>query len=227
MLQKLAQTPQAPQQGGGQNKAYNAALSHSRRVRRLRILLPVAALVVSAIFIAVTFVRSYLPENITVQSARIEDGKIVMESPAVAGRNERGISYSMTALRALQDLNDPNMITLENVKAAMPMSGDIIARVTAKGGIFDRATDQLKMTAPFQVNLSNGVTANFQSAHLDVPKSVMETSDPVKITTNTASVVAQSMKISDNGKTITFAGQVQVNLKGSALQNQDNQSPAQ
>lgn len=227
MLQKLAHTPETPQQGGGQNKAYSAALSHSRRVRRLRVLLPVAAAIVSAIFIGVTFIRSYLPENLTVQSARIEDGKIVMESPAVAGRNERGISYSMTAVRALQDIANPDMITLENVKAAMPMSGDVIARVAAKSGIFDRAKDQLTMTAPFQVNLSNGVTADFQSAHLDVPKSVMETTDPVKITTNTASVVAQSMKILDNGKTIRFAGQVQVNLKGSALQNQDNQSPAQ
>lgn len=227
MLQKLARTPEAPQPAGGQNNAYQSALAHSRRVKRLRVLLPVAAVIVSLIFIAVTFVRSYLPENLTVQSARIEDGKIVMESPAIAGRNEKGISYSMTAVRALQDVADPNMITLENVKAAMPMSGDVIARVTAKGGIFDRAKDQLNMTAPFQVNLSNGTTGYFQSARLDVPKSLMESVDPVKITTPDASIIAQSMKILDNGKTISFAGKVQVNLDRSASKKQDNQSPAQ
>jgi lipopolysaccharide export system protein LptC len=206
--------------------AYRAAMAHSRRVRRLRVLLPVAATVISAIFIAVSVVRTYLPENLTIQSATIEDGKIVMESPAIAGRNEKGISYSLTATRALQDLSDQNMITLENVKAAMPMNEDVIARVTAQGGIFDRSKDRLNMTKPFTVNLSNGITADFQTAFLDVPQSTMETTDPVKITTDKASIVAQSMKMSDKGRTITFAGQVQVNLAGAALTNQGNQSPA-
>ncbi|MFD1744741.1 LPS export ABC transporter periplasmic protein LptC [Rhizobium helianthi] len=227
MLQKLAPTPKGPPPAGGQNNAYQSALAHSRRVKRLRVLLPVVAVIISLIFVAVTFVRSYLPDNLTVQSARIEDGKIVMESPAIAGRNEKGISYSLTAVRALQDVTDPNMITLENVKASMPMSGDVIARVAAKGGIFDRAKDQLNMTAPFQVDLSNGTTGIFQSARLDIPNSLMETTDPVKITMPDASIVAQSMKISDNGKTISFAGQVQVHLDRSASKKQDNQSPAQ
>ena len=91
-------------------------------MKKLKVLLPVAALIVSMLFIGVSFIRTFLPENLTIQSATIEDGKIVMESPAIAGRNDDGVSYSMTATRALQDLADPNMITLENVKAAMPMS---------------------------------------------------------------------------------------------------------
>jgi lipopolysaccharide export system protein LptC len=226
MLQKLIRNSQAMPYAETQDDAYGAALAHSRRVRRLRVLLPVSAAIISAIFIGVSFVRAYLPENLTIQSAKIEDGKIVMESPAIAGRNDDGISYSMTATRALQDIANPNMITLENVKAAMPLNDDVIARVTAEGGVFDRSADRLDMTKPFQVNLSNGITAYFQSALLDVPRSLMETSDPVRITMEEGSIVAKSMKITDNGKTILFAGQVQINLAGSALSNQGNQSPA-
>lgn len=226
MLQKLIRTSQDMPAAGATGDAYKAALAHSRHVRRLRFLLPVVALVISAIFIAVSFVRAYLPENISIQSAKIEDGKIVMESPAIAGRNDKGLSYSMTANRALQDLVNPNMITLENVKAAMPLNDDVVARVTAQGGIFDRSADRLDMNKPFQVDLSNGITANFQTAILDVPRSMMETSDPVRITMEQASIVAKSMKITDNGKTILFVGQVQVNLAGSALTHQGNKSPA-
>ena len=40
---------------------------------------------------------SYLPENLQIASAKIENGKVVMEKPAIAGRNEDGISYSMRA----------------------------------------------------------------------------------------------------------------------------------
>ena len=140
--------------------------------------------------------------------------------------NAKGISYSLTATRALQDVAKPDMIELENVKAAVPLNADVIARVVASAGLFDRSADRLNMTHPFTVNLSNGISAEFQSAFIDVPQSMMESNTPVRITTDKASIVAQSMKMSDKGHTITFAGQVQVNLAGAALRNQGKPSPA-
>lgn len=219
MTQSGTQSGPADQTGAPQAKAYTRALAHSARVKRLKVLLPVAAAVISLAFMSVSFIRTFLPENLTIQSATIENGKIVMESPAIAGRNDDGISYSMTAARALQDIADPNMISLENVKAAMPMSKDVIARVAATSGIFDRATDRMEMTAPFDVNMSNGLTAKFQSARLDVKAGTLDTPDPVTISTPEASIVAESMKITDKGKTITLTGGVRVNLEAASLNN--------
>ena len=204
-----------------QARAYKLALVHSARVKKLKVLLPIAALIISLLFIGVSFLRTFLPENLTIQSAKIEDGKIVMESPAIAGRNDDGVSYSMTATRALQDLQNPNMISLENVKAAMPMSKEVIARVIASAGIFDRATDRMQLTAPFDVNLSNGLTAKFQSANMDVKAGTLDTPDTITISTPEASIVADSMKITDKGKTITFTGGVRVDLEAASLNNQD------
>ncbi|MGW9233057.1 LPS export ABC transporter periplasmic protein LptC [Pseudorhizobium sp. NPDC055634] len=220
MLQRMLKAPRPATAGGAGVDAYQAALVHSARVRKLRVWLPIGALVVSALFISVSVIRAYLPENLSVESARIEDGKIVMERPAIAGRNDDGISYSMTALRALQDIENPNMITLEDVKAAVPLNADTIARVVATEGIFDRGTDNMELTAPFDVNLSNGITAKFQSAQLDVVAGTLQTNDPVSIDTEEASIVAQSLNITDKGRTITFAGQVRVNIEASAIRNQ-------
>jgi len=205
--------------GRAEVDAYQAAVAHSARVRKLRIWLPIGAVVISAVFISVSVIRAYLPENLSVESARIEDGKIVMERPAIAGRNDDGISYSMTAVRALQDIANPNMITLEDVKAAVPLNVNTIARVVATEGIFDRGTDRMELTAPFDVNLSNGTTAKFQSAQLDVAAGTLNTDDPVAIDTEQASIVAQSLKITDKGRTITFAGQVRVNIEAAAIRN--------
>nr|WP_245519244.1 LPS export ABC transporter periplasmic protein LptC [Neorhizobium sp. JUb45] len=220
-MQTLAQSGPTDDAALRQTRAYKLALTHSSRVKKLKVLLPVAALIISMLFIGVSFIRTFLPENLTIQSAKIEDGKIVMESPAIAGRNDDGVSYSMTASRALQDLADPNMISLENVKAAMPMSKDVIARVVATSGLFDRATDRMKLTAPFDVNLSNGLTAKFQSANMDVKAGTLETADTITISTPEASIVADSMKITDKGKTITFTGGVRVDLEAASLNNQD------
>ncbi|WP_029619479.1 LPS export ABC transporter periplasmic protein LptC [Pseudorhizobium marinum] len=222
MLQRLLKSPVQAFAGPADGDAYQAALRHSARVRRLRILLPITAGLISAVFIGVSVIRAYLPEDLSIESARIEDGKIVMERPAIAGRNDDGISYSMTAVRALQDIANPNMITLEDVKAAVPVNEDTIARVVATAGIFDRGTDRMQLTAPFDVNLSNGTTAKFQSADLDVVNGTLDTADPVAITTEQASIVAQSLKIADKGKTITFAGQVRVNIDATAIRNQGN-----
>lgn len=222
MLQRLLKNPTPAYAGSTGADIYQAAVRHSARVRRLRIWLPITAGLISLAFIGVSVVRAYLPENLRIESARIENGKIVMERPAIAGRNDDGISYSMTAVRALQDIANPNMITLEDVKAAVPVNEDTIARIVATAGIFDRGTDRMQMTAPFDVNLSNGTTAKFQSADLDVKAGTLATKDPIAINTEQASIVAQSLNIADNGKTITFSGQVRVNIAPAALRNTGN-----
>ncbi|CDZ26386.1 LPS export ABC transporter periplasmic protein LptC [Neorhizobium galegae] len=200
--------------------AYQAALAHSAIVRRLKILLPILAGVISAAFIGVSIIRAYLPENLSIENARIENGKIVMERPAISGRNQDGISYSMTATRALQDIKNSNMITLEDVKAAVPVNDDVIARVTAIAADFDRGTDMLDLNSPFDVNLSNGITARFKSAHLDINAGVMESPEHVDISMKEGSIVAESLKITDKGRTITFKGQVRVHLDPATIRNQ-------
>jgi lipopolysaccharide export system protein LptC len=210
-----------------QQEAYRLALKHSAHVRRLKLLLPLSALLISLAFIGVSVVRTWLPENLTIESARIEDGKVVMERPEIAGRNEKGASYSMNANRALQDIKNPNLITLQDVTAALPMSDDVMAKVTASTGLFDRTADNLNMTEPFDVKLSNGLTAHFQTAHLDIASGSMTTDKPVTILTKEASIIAQTMKITDKGKTITFAGQVRLDVAPSAIRNEGNTEPGQ
>ncbi len=132
--------------------AYSQAVRHSQRVRRLKILLPASAVAISLIFVAVSIVRSLLPENIEVKGATIENGQIVMEKPAISGRNADGIFYSMTAARALQSIASPNIMTLENIAAQMPVNDQVIAKVNAKGGIYDRSANTLDMTQPFSLH---------------------------------------------------------------------------
>lgn len=196
---------------------YAEALAHSRRVRRLKVILPLAALLISLAFIAVSIMRTYLPENLSVGGVKIENGKIVMEKPAVSGRNEEGISYTMLAERALQDIKNPDLITLQTIKASLPISEDVLASVTALEALYNRTLDNLSMTQPFTIDLTSGIKASFQSAQLDVKAGRMETSDPVSIATKSASILAQSMKMTDKGRTILFKGKVKVSIEAGAV----------
>ena len=193
-------------------KAYAEARRHSGKVRRLKIILPVMAFVISAIFIGVSVVRAFLPDNIEVAGAKIENGQIVMEKPAVSGRNADGIFYSMTAARALQSITHPNLIRLEAIKATVPVNDQLVANVTAKAGLYDRDNEKLDMTEPFSLQLSSGVTANFRSGKLDIKAGTLVTDDTVSITTPTASLVAKRLRIEDKGYNMIFDGGVQVSL---------------
>lgn len=196
---------------------YAEALAHSRRVRRLKVILPLTALLISLAFIAVSVVRTYLPENLSVGGVKIENGKIVMEKPAVSGRNGDGISYTMLAERALQDIKNPDLITLQTIKASLPVSEDVLASVTALEALYNRTLDNLSMTQPFTIDLTSGVKASFQTAQLDVKAGRMETSDPVSIATKSASILAESMKMTDKGRTILFKGKVKVSIEAGAV----------
>ncbi len=207
--------------------AYRRAVSHSRRVRRLRFLLPVVALAITLAFVAVSFVRSLMPDELQIESATIEDGKVVMEKPAIAGRNDEGVRYSMRAERALQDIKNPNIIALETIAAAVPVNDKIIARVVASSGIFDRGANTLNLDKPFTLNLSSGIDAQFNSANLDIAGGTMKTNDPVAIQTKGASIVANSLEMKDKGRTMIFAGSVKLNIEPSAIHSNRSTEAAQ
>ncbi|NTF40700.1 LPS export ABC transporter periplasmic protein LptC [Rhizobium sp. AC27/96] len=198
---------------------YKDAIFHSSRVRRLKVLLPLAALIVSLIFVGVSVIRAYLPAEIQIEGAKIEDGKVVMERPAIAGRNKDGINYSLLAEKALQDIKNPNMITLKTIKASMPVNTDVIAHVTAQSADFDRQADTLKLTEPFTIVMDNGLRAEFRTAFLDVKKGDLSSQDQVSIFRGGMSVVARSLKMTDKGSVIELDGQVQVHIEPSALNN--------
>lgn len=221
MLDSATEAPTSAQGAGVTAEAYRLATRHSARVRLLKIALPVAALLVGAVFAVVSIIRTYVPSNLQVESATIEDGKIVMRYPAIAGRNDDGISYSMKAERALQDMKQPDVITLENITAKMPVNEKTIAEVLAKTGVYDRGKNLLDMTAPFTINLNNGLTAAFQSANLDVNGGTMSTTKPVTIKSPSASIVAQSLRMTDKGRVIVFEGKVVVDVDPAAVRNRE------
>ena len=210
MLNDVQRSGGLPHSGPILADAYTVAARHSRLVRRLKILLPLVAVLIGAIFVAVSVVRAFLPENLQIENATIENGKIVMQNPAISGRNKQDISYSMKAVRALQDIANPDIITLETIHAEMPVNDKLIATVEATSGIYDRGGNTLNMNAPFSISMNNGVVADFQKAYLDINAGEMKTEKPIAISMNGGSIVAQSLRMTDKGRIVTFEGMVKV-----------------
>ena len=221
MLDTVTEAPSGAQGIGASAEAYRLATRHSARVRFLKVALPVAAIIIGVIFVIVSIVRTYVPSNLQVESATIEDGKIVMRNPAISGRNKDGVSYSMKAERALQDMKQPDVLTLENIKAKVPVNESTIAEVLATAGVYDRGKNLLDMIAPFTISLNTGLEAACRSAHLDIDGGNMSTGEPVSIRSREASIVAQSLRMTDKGRVVVFEGKVVVDVDPAAIRNRE------
>ena len=119
--------------------AFDRAQRHSRRVRVLEVRGAAARRRRSRSRFPV---YSYLaaPVSVAIQAdgTAFADGKLVMANPKLNGFTKDKLPYSMTALRAIQDVGKQDIIDLEGIDAKMPVDDRQWASVEPQRGIYDR-----------------------------------------------------------------------------------------
>ncbi|MBZ9653913.1 LPS export ABC transporter periplasmic protein LptC [Phyllobacterium lublinensis] len=206
------------------SKVFRAAERHSRRVRFLKFALPAAALLGAAVFSWFTFFStSSIPSNISLDNAGIEDGKLVMTNPKLDGFTKDKLPYKMSAVRALQEVGNSNVISLEGIDAEIPLGTKLRAQVKAKSGVFDNANRQLTLDSDISLTTSDGVTAVLQSADIDIAGNSMSTDQPVSINNSTSQITADSMQITESGKVMTFEKRVRLVIQPAKRQEGDQE----
>ncbi len=188
------------------------AARHSSRVRWLKIALPVAALLLAGTFAAYSWLSSPVAIGFDLSSTAIRDGKLVMAAPKLEGFTTDNLPYAMTAARAVQDASNTNEIELEDVDATVPMSDGTTARIDAVRAVYDRIGNTITLNDPMTLSTSDGKSATFQSANIDMGKGTLVSEHPVRISVEGASIDAGRLSISQNGKVIVFDNHVQMNL---------------
>lgn len=198
---------------------FRAAERHSRRVRFLKFALPTIALVGAGVFSWFTFFSTTnIPSNISLDSAGIQDGKLVMTNPKLDGFTKDKLPYKMSAARALQDVGNSSLITLENINAEIPVGSQLRAQVQAKSGLYDNANRQLKLDNDITLTTSDGMKAQLKSADINIEANTMSSDQPVRIENSSASIVADSMKITESGKVMVFEKGVRLVIQPAKLQ---------
>ncbi|MCY6382782.1 hypothetical protein [Hoeflea prorocentri] len=197
--------------------SYAAAMRHSRRVRTLKVVFPVATALAVAAFVGSTMISRALPEGASVDHAAFSDGKIVMSNPVMTGQVGDDQSYSVAANRAVQDISTPSLIRLEDIVADFPFGDSEVAVLSALSGIFDRDGELLTFDQPFSVTTESGMTAKLSSAHIDIKSDSLTSDQRVEISTDKATLIAQSVMVEEKGATVTFGNGVHLTIKPGAV----------
>jgi lipopolysaccharide export system protein LptC len=199
-----------PTRRGGE-QAYQAARRHSRVVRALRIVLPALAVAGILLFWAsARFIPGDLAGLISSAGIDVTSNSVVMNTPHISGFEGTRRAYDVTAAHAIQSLNDPKVLTFEEIKAHIGLDNAGTATVDATTGIYNGNNNTLELKNGISIQTTTGYSAKAEQAAVDLAKGSLQSSHPVEIHGKEGSLRANSMVVTDRGKHVTFSGGVSV-----------------
>lgn len=193
---------------GNFERAYRAALRHSRYVRLLRIGVPIG---IAAVLLTVVLIN-YLPP---IGGFRLpgELGKLVingtvitMQQPRLTGFTIDSRAYEFSADAAAQDITRPNLVELQQLHAKMEMQDKSTVDMSATSGTYDVKTEILTLNDNIQLNSSTGYEGRLSQAVIDVRKGNVVSDKPVWVKLLNGFLNAKRLDIGDNGDVVRFSG---------------------
>ncbi|MCW5714982.1 MAG: LPS export ABC transporter periplasmic protein LptC [Bauldia sp.] len=182
---------------------FPAAARHSRRVRFLRIALPAAVIVAVAAYVVVT--RSGTPADVPeVNYDNIVFGgeATVIERPRLTGYQAGGEAYALEADRATQRNDDPDVLTLEGVRANFELPDGINAAFTAPAGDYDQRTGTMRLSGGLTMTLDNGIDATMETIVVDVANGTITTDRPFTLRADGVTIEGNTLDMTTERMTI-------------------------
>jgi lipopolysaccharide export system protein LptC len=191
-------------------EAFVLAKRHSARVRLLKRVMMIGSVGAMAVLLVIGIFDPFhhLTPVLSIDALNINGSKVTMEKPHVAGYRQDGRPYEMRAEAMTQDLRKPTAFSLTKIEGVIGMADKSSATVTAKTGSYDNAANSMDLQGDVHVRNDSGYEAFLSTAHVDFKSSAVRSNDPVKVFMNTTTITADSMQVSDNGKTVVFGGHV-------------------
>lgn len=194
---------------------YARARRHSRRVRQLRIVVPV--LVAGALLTIVGFslfnpfrILAQLPIDLT--KLAVSGTKITMDSPHLAGFTPDQRPYELWAKSAVQDVTNPTNVELNELRAKVQMEDKTGITMDARSGLFDTKSQLLNLKDRIFLQSSTGYEARLTQAAVDIAGGTVSSDEPVAVKLLNGTLDAQRLRITENGALVRFEGGVSMIL---------------
>jgi lipopolysaccharide export system protein LptC len=196
------------------DRAYRAAMRHSRQVRVLRVVL-IAGI---AVVLLGTMAANYLPSvgEVRIPGAIgnlvIKGTKITMQQPKLTGYTSDARPYEFTANAAAQDINKPDLVELQQLHARLQMEDKSTVEMTAPSGNYDMKADKLFLFEDIALASSTGYAARMKEATIDMKSGNVTSDKPVWVKLLNGNLTGKHLEISENGNVIRFTGGVSMTL---------------
>lgn len=200
---------------GDSDRRFRRAARHSRFIRIMRVTIPVGIVAGFAVLVVAVFFNPFKQVDATIDPGKlvVSGTKITMELPRLAGFTSDQKPYELTAQAAAQDLANPSVLELKELRAQVQTDDQGAITITAVNGLYDTKKDSLKLTENIVVRTGKGFEARLEEAVLDVKKGTIVSEAPVTVKLPNGTVDANRLDISDGGAVVRFSKGVLTNLR--------------
>jgi lipopolysaccharide export system protein LptC len=198
-------------------RIFRAARRHSRRVRLLRLAIPICVVIVVAVGVAITSwfnpLRVLAKVPVDVSGIVVSGTKLTMQQPRIAGYTSDKRAYEMTAQAAAQDLMKTDVVELQGIRATMEMKDKVTLETTARVGFYNTKTEHLTLQNNVHVKTSSGYQARLAEAQVDIRNGKLISDKPVEVNSFDWTVNANRLEVSESGDVVKFDNGVSVVLQ--------------
>jgi lipopolysaccharide export system protein LptC len=200
------------------NRAYALAIRHSARVRRLRKLIPTICVGLLLVLVLAPYLNPFRAvAGLGLGPVSLSGTKVTMENPKLSGFRKDNKPYEMVAKTAVQDVRKPNFVELNQMTARIMMETNSWANLDAVKGYFDNQKEQMQLREGVRLRTDSGYDVRLKSADIDFKAGTVLSREPVTVNSGGTTVDADTLDVTDNGKQITFTGNVRAVVDNSGV----------
>lgn len=195
-------------------KDFQKARRHTRHVRALRFVLPVATFAILGVYLFSVLKTAGVGESMSnIALPSIVPTSLAMRNPHYEGYTKDGGIYHVRAETATPNLKTPNLIALNGITAELIDRQKKKTILTATRGMFDNTKSILTLNDGINIKGDNGLKAALKTAVVNSKTSVITSKDPVDVAFPAGTVRSDAMVIKQKQKHVLFSENVKANLK--------------
>ena len=142
--------------------------------------------------------------------------KVIVKTSTVKGYDSEQQPYTIDAVTAAQDPDEPNIIGLNKVTGELRRSTGQTLTIAADNGIYDSDARTLDLQNNVVIEAKGRFVARMPTARITLENKELITDDNVVVTLNSGDITANGLRVTDNGKNIRFLNRVKGRLNPAA-----------
>ncbi|WP_341760245.1 LPS export ABC transporter periplasmic protein LptC [Candidatus Endowatersipora endosymbiont of Watersipora subatra] len=195
------------------HQAFQMANHHSIRVRILIYILPILAIGITGFFIGTIGISIGFLRKELLELSVFKERQLVMDGPQLSLFNSNNRRFDLVAKRAVQDLDNPELITLEDIDATVPLDSRSFVDIEAIEGIYEAQNKVLRLQKKIVIKSVEGMYITLKSALLDIKKGSLTSNDPLQVLAKKTQLNADSVQIEENGNRILFKKNIKMTIR--------------
>ncbi len=204
---------------------FSGAMRHSRFVRVMKVVLPIAAFAIVAGL--ALFGASYKADDeLTVtftQSPKLKEDRR-MVAPVFTGTTARGQPFEVTADSAQRQEANPDQVLLDTLKASLGLTEVSGVLITADKGLLDLDKQTMQVMGDIIARTDDGYVFHTEKVFIDIDRQAARGDMPIKGHGPAGELEAARFELQEGGEILRFEGGVTLTIKPDALERDREQA---